>query len=61
MLERWLVAGPELCGVVDEFEGIQNELDELPHHQEGRASQRPFLCHVRDLIPLKENSIDITS
>ena len=45
MLESWMVAGPELCRVVEEF-----ELDELPHHQEGRASQRRFLCHRRDLI-----------
>ena len=43
-----MVAGPELSSVVKEFEGVQNELDELPHHQEGRASQRRFLCHVRD-------------
>ena len=50
MLERWMVAGPELCRVVDEFEGVQNELDELPHNQQGRAAQRRFLCHVRDLI-----------
>ena len=40
MLERWVVAGQELCRVVEEFEGVQNELDELPHHQEGHASQR---------------------
>ena len=50
MLERWMVAGPELGRVVEEFEGIQNELDELPHNQEGRASKHRFLCHVRDLI-----------
>ena len=34
----------------EKFEGVQNEFDELPHHQEGIASQRRFLCHVRDLI-----------
>ena len=50
MLERWIIAGPELCRVVEEFEGVQNEFDELLHHQEGIASQRRFLCHVRDLI-----------
>ena len=43
-----MVTGPELRRVVKEFEGVQNELDELPHHQEGRASQRRFLCHVSD-------------
>ena len=50
MLERWMVAGPELCRVVEEFEVVQNKLDGLTHHQEGHASQRRFLCHVRDLI-----------
>ena len=45
-----MVASPELCRVVEEFEGFPNELDELPHHQEGHASQRRFLCNVRDLI-----------
>ena len=50
MLERWIIAGPELSRVVKEFEGVQNELDELPHHQKSRASQRRFLCHVRDQI-----------
>ena len=43
-----MVTGPELSRVVKEFEGVQNELDELLHHQEGRASQRRFLCHVID-------------
>ena len=37
-----MVAGPELSRVVNEFEGVQNELAKLPHHQEGRASQRRF-------------------
>ena len=45
-----MVAGPELCTVVEEFEEVQNELDELPHHQEGCASRRRFLYHIRDLI-----------
>ena len=43
-----MVTGPKLSRVVKKFEGVQNELDELPHQQEGRASQRRFLCHVRD-------------
>ena len=50
MLERWVVAGKKLFRVVEKFEGVQNELNELPRHQEGRASQRRRLCHVRDLI-----------
>ena len=50
MLERWMVAGPELSRVIKEFEGVQNVLDEMPHHQEGRASQCRFLCHVMSEI-----------
>ena len=48
MIERWVVAGPEISRVVKEFEGVQNELDELPHHP--AASQRRLLCHVRGYI-----------
>ena len=47
-----MVAGPELYRVVEKFEGVQNELGELPHHQEGRSSWRRFLSHDRDLIKL---------
>ena len=50
MLERWINADPELGRVVEEFEGVKNEFDELLHYQEGIASQRRFLCHVRDFI-----------
>ena len=50
MLERWVIASPELCRVVEEFEGVQKQFNELPHHQEGIASQRRFLCHIRDSI-----------
>ena len=42
-----IVTVPELCRVVEEFEEVQNELS---HQQEGRTSQRRFLCHIRDLI-----------
>ena len=61
MLERWMVAGPELCRVVEKFEGVQNELNELPHHQEGHASQRRFLCHIRvliDVIRMNDNPFE---
>ena len=54
-----MVTGPELSRVVKEFEGVQNELDELPHHQESSASQRRFLCHVRDLIDVSVMNGDL--
>ena len=43
------MAGPELCRVVEEFEGVRHDLEELPHHEEGDASQQRFLRHVREL------------
>ena len=58
MLERWMVAGPELSRVLEEFEGVQHDLEELPHHEEGAASQRRFLCHVRDLIDVVLMSVN---
>ena len=45
-----MVSGPDLCRVIEEFERVQNGLDELPHHQEGRVPQRRFFRHVRGLI-----------
>ena len=39
-----MIAGPELCRVVEEFEGVQNKLDELPHHEEGLVSLGDKIC-----------------
>ena len=53
-----MVAGPELSRVLEEFEGVQHDLEDLPHHEEGAASQRRFLCHVWDLIDVVLMSVN---
>ena len=37
MLERWIMTGPEISRVVEDFTGTNdnNDDDELPHHEEG--------------------------
>jgi len=40
MLERWIVTGPEISRVLEEFiDENDMEDEELPHHEEGYASQ----------------------
>jgi hypothetical protein len=63
MLERWIVIGPEICRVVEEFTGVNDNDDdeELPHHEEGYASQHRFHRHVKDLTDVllsKGNSFE---
>ena len=50
MLERWIVTGPEMSRVIEEFTGehVYDDDIELPHHEEGHASQYQFQCHVRN-------------
>jgi len=54
MLERWIVTGPEISRVVEDFTGVKDNDDDdeqLPHHEEGyNASQHRFQRHVKDLI-----------
>ena len=52
MLERWIVTGPEISHVVEEFTGANDNDDdeELPHHEEGYAFQYRFLRHTKDLM-----------
>ena len=40
MLECWIVTGPEICRAIEQFSGVNdnNEIEELPHHEEGSAS-----------------------
>ena len=37
MLERWIMTGPEISRVVEEFTGANDNDDvgELPHHEDG--------------------------
>ena len=71
MLERWMVTGPEISRVVGEFSGEHDNDDdeELPHHEEGYASQHRFQRHVKDLLevlmskgnPFEEDSEDLVT
>lgn len=70
MLERWIVTGPEISRVVEEFTGANDNNDEeLPHHEEGYASQQRFLRHTKDLMevllsngnPFEEYSGDLVT
>ena len=51
MLERWIVAGPEICRVIEQFSGanVNDDIEELPHHEEGYTSQQRFHRHAKDL------------
>ena len=42
MLEHWIMTGPEISRVVEEFTGANDNDDdeELPHHEDGCASHR---------------------
>ena len=66
MLERWIMTGPEISRVVEEFTGA-NDIDddeELPDHEQGCAPQYRFQRRAKDLLevllskgnPLEEDS-----
>ena len=69
MLERWIVTGPEISRVVEDFTGANDNDDdnELPHHEEGYASQLRFLSHAKNLTevllndgnPFEEHTRDV--
>ena len=72
-LLRWMVAGPELARMVAEFERVEEEhipnQTRNPHHEQSRASQVRFTCHVQSLVstieelgnPFEEESMDLIS
>lgn len=73
MLERWIVTGPEISRMVEQFTDVNDDdgddFVELPHHEEGRASQHRFRRHVTDLLdvligrgnPFEETSADLVT
>lgn len=70
MLERWVITGPEISRVVEQFTDVSEVQDvELPHHEEGMASQHRFERHVTDLLdvilsrgnPFEENTTDLVT
>ena len=70
---RWMLAGPELARMVAEFERVEEERipnqTRNPHHEQSRASQVRFTCHVQSLVstieelgnPFGEEIIDLIS
>jgi len=73
MLERWMVTGPEISRVVDDFTRVNDNDDEddeeLHHHEEQFASQHRFQRHAKDLTdvllskgnPFEEASEDLVT
>ena len=69
MLERWILTGPDISCVVQQFTKSSDGDDEdLPHHEEGSVPQR-FQRHVADLLdvilsrgnPFEENSEELVT
>ena len=68
-----MVAGPELARMVAEFERVEEEHipnhTRNPHHEQSRASQVRFTCHVQSLVstieelgnPFEEKGMDLIS
>ena len=51
MLERWIMTGPEISQVVEEFTGANdNDDEELPDHEQGCAPQYRFQRRAKDLV-----------
>lgn len=71
MLERWIVTGPEISRVLEEFITVNDSDDSerRPHHEEGSASQQRFQRHTKDPIelllsngnPFEESSKDLVN
>lgn len=71
MLERWIVTGPEISRVLEEFTTVNDSDDSewRPHHEQGSASQQRFQHHTKDLMelllsngnPFEESSKDLVT
>lgn len=66
-LRRWMVAGPEICRMIREFEESTCHEDPLKHHEQTPAAQVTFAKEVANLIstiddmgnPFSEDSGDL--
>ena len=51
---RWMVAGPEIARVLQEFEsqlkGEKNVDEKNKHHEQGLSTQKTFQSHVKNLV-----------
>ena len=49
-LAQWILIGPTLVRLVDDFQENYHDTDEhCPHHEEGKSSQMRFLRHVQNM------------
>ena len=68
-LRRWMVAGPELSRMVDEFEEAISAKESQKHHEQNPATQSAFAKDVLSLVssfeelgnPFKENGEELTA
>ena len=49
-LKRWMVAGPEITRMIQEFEGDSSTTDEYDHHEQKRGVQTAFVKDVVSMI-----------
>ena len=67
-LRRWMVAGPEISRMLDEFEGANSANETPTHHEQKPAVQSAFAKDVINLVssieelgnPFKEDGEDLT-
>lgn len=55
-LRRWMIAGPELSRMIEEFEDVESNDHITKHHESMPSFQRNFIEDVRNLITSLENS-----
>jgi len=48
-LRRWMIAGPEICRMLNDFENA-SEMDSACHHEQTAAHQKSFLIGCKNLI-----------
>jgi len=53
-LRRWLIAGPEIARLLDQFESRNQQGDSVVHHEEKASVQNAFTREVKSLIAKME-------
>ena len=54
-LRRWMVAGPELSRMIQEFEGSNNQTEENDHHEQKSCIQNAFCKDVLNTLSSFKN------
>ena len=50
-LRRWMVAGPEIARMIQEFKGDNSTTDEYDHHEQKKGIQNAFPKDAVNMIP----------